>query len=324
MRRPVVLCAAILALGVSVVLALGIGAVHIPADEVLYRLVYGDGLIWKFRLPRALMAIFAGAGMAVAGCLLQVGLRNPLAAPDVTGVTAGGGAAAVIALLGAGPLPAHLLTPVVLVGSFFGAALVLALSRKRISDPIQVTLTGVAVSVGLGALTQLLLVKAAPEAGAAMAWLKGSLYARSLSDAIVVGPIVTLTLVVVLLFSKHLDTLQLSDPVMAGIGVNTVRWRLVAVGLAVLCASAAVSAAGVLGFAGLIVPHLTRLLVGGRLSWQAPIAALIGAALVVGCDAFGRWIFSPTEIPVGALIAVVGAPYFVFLLLRLTSGRPAS
>lgn len=302
-----------------IVLALGIGAVAVPPSEVVLRLMEADNLIWKFRVPRALVGVFAGAGMAISGCLLQLGLRNPLAAPDTVGITAGGGLAAVVALLGAGALPAQALTPVALVGACIGAGLVLVASGKGVNNPIRLALTGVAVSVGLGAVTQLLLVRTAPEAGAAMAWLKGSLYARSLSDAVVVGPIVVTLFCLSLIIAKHFDVLLLDDATMKGIGAVPLRWRLLAVGCAIVSGAAAVAAAGVLAFAGLIVPHLARLLVGPQLLRQLPMATVIGSALVVGSDALGRWMFSPTEIPVGALIAIIGAPYFVFLLMRITS-----
>jgi len=209
-------------------------------------------------------------------------------------------------LLGAGALPAQALTPVALVGACIGAGLVIVASGKGVNNPIRLALTGVAVSVGLGAVTQLLLVRTAPEAGAAMAWLKGSLYARSLSDAVVVGPIVVTVFCLSLIIAKHFDVLLLDDATMKGIGAVPLRWRLLAVGCAIVSGAAAVA-------------HLARLLVGPHLLRQLPMATVIGSALVVGSDALGRWMFSPTEIPVGALIAVIGAPYFVFLLMRITS-----
>jgi len=259
--------------------------------------------------------------MAVSGCLLQSALRNPLAAPDTVGITSGGGLAAVAVLMGAGALPAHLLTFIVFIGALAGTALVLLLAGRGASDPVRLPLTGVAVSFGLGAITELLLVRAAPEAGAAMTWLKGSLYARSLGDATIVAPFILLALTVAMVVAKHLDMLALDDSTMAGIGVRTRMWRLIAIALAVILGAAGVAAAGVLGFAGLIVPHAARLVVGTNLRRQIPVAALGGAVLVTACDSVGRWAFAPTEIPVGALIALIGAPYFIFLLTRLTRVR---
>ncbi len=305
----------------SIVLALGIGAVMKPPKEIIHELFSGGALVWRYRMPRVLVGILAGAAMAVSGALLQLALRNPLAAPDTVGVTSGGGLAAVAALLSVGSLPAQALTPVAFVGALIGACLVLLLAGRGVKDPIRLTLTGVAVSVGLGALTQLLLVKAAPEAGAAMTWLKGSLYARSLSDAIVIAPVVILTIWIVMLVSRHLDMLRLDSSAMVGVGVNEMLWRVVAVLCAIALGAAAVAAAGVLGFAGIIVPHAARLLVGTHGRRLIPVSALAGATLVTVCDAFGRWAFAPTEIPVGALIAVVGAPYFVYLLFRMSQGH---
>lgn len=307
----------------TVVLALGLGAVHTPPHEVLQGLVQGDSLIWRYRFPRLLVGALAGMGMAVSGCLLQLGLRNPMAAPDTVGVTAGGGLAAVLVLLTSVNPPPWILTPAALFGSLVGAVIVIILSGKNVTSPVRLTLTGVAVSVGLAALTKLLLVRAAPEAGAAMAWLKGSLYARTLADALVTAPLILGAAIMVLLLARHLDILSLDDSTMAGIGGRAGFWRLVAIGLAIIASAGAVAGAGVLGFAGLIVPHAARMLVGRKLRRQIPVALLAGATLVVGCDAFGRWAFAPTEIPVGALISIVGAPYFIYLLLRLTKVRAA-
>ncbi|WP_237744531.1 iron ABC transporter permease [Corynebacterium sp. HMSC058E07] len=325
--RVIAVYAALLALlAFAIVLGLSVGAVMKPPAETIHDLFTGDKLIWRYRMPRVLVGIFAGAAMAVSGALLQLALRNPLAAPDTVGVTAGGGLAAVAALLSVGSLPAQALTPVAFVGALVGAGLVLVLAGRGATDPVRLTLTGVAVSVGLGALTQLLLVKAAPEAGAAMTWLKGSLYARTLADAQVVGPVVLVVIVVVVVLSRHLDMLDLDSSAMAGVGVSERTWRTVAVLFAILLGAAAVAAAGVLGFAGLIVPHAARLLVGGATRRVLPVSALAGAGLVVFCDALGRWVFAPTEIPAGALISVVGAPYFIYLLLRMSrspAGAPA-
>lgn len=288
-----------------------------PPTEIVEQLFSGGQLVWRYRMPRVLVGILAGAAMAVSGALLQVALRNPLAAPDTVGVTAGGGLAAVAALLSVGALPAQALTPVAFVGALLGAGIVLLLAGRGSADPIKVTLTGVAVSVGLGALTQLLLVKAAPEAGAAMTWLKGSLYARTLTDTHIVGPVVLVVIVITLFITRHIDMLNLDSSAMGGVGVNEKLWRTVAVLCAIALGAAAVAAAGVLGFAGLIVPHAARLLVGSAGRWVVSVSAIGGAFLVTICDALGRWIFAPTEIPVGALIAIIGAPYFVFLLMRM-------
>ena len=219
--RVIAVYAALLALLVfAIVLGLSVGAVMKPPAETIHDLFTGGKLIWRYRMPRVLVGILAGAAMAVSGALLQLALRNPLAAPDTVGVTAGGGLAAVAALLSVGALPAQALTPVAFIGALVGAGLVLLLAGRGATDPVRLTLTGVAVSVGLGALTQLLLVKAAPEAGAAMTWLKGSLYARTVADAQVVGPVVLVAIVVAVVLSRHLDMLNLDSSAMAGVGVS--------------------------------------------------------------------------------------------------------
>lgn len=245
-----------------------------PPAEVVKELFSGGKLVWCYRMPRVLLGMLAGAAMAVSGALLQLALRNPLAAPDTVGVTAGGGLAAVAALLSVGSLPAQALTSVAFIGAMVGAGLVLLLAGRGANDPIRLTLTGVAVSLGLGALTKLLLVKAAPEAGAAMTWLKGSLYARSITDAHIIAPVVIAVIVLTVIVAKHLDMLNLDSSAMAGVGVNEKLWRAVAILCAIALGAAAVAAAGVLGFAGLIVPHAARLLVGSAVRRVILVSAL--------------------------------------------------
>lgn len=320
-RFGVSLVVAAVLLVLASLLGMAIGAVQYSLSDVVAGILAGDNLYWRYRMPRILVGMLAGVGMAVSGCLLQAALRNPLAAPDTLGITAGGGLFAVAALLGFGALPAPALTPIALVGSLIGAALVFLAAGRAFADPTRLALTGVAVSVGLAALTQLLLVRAAPEAGAAMTWLKGSLYARTMNDAVTVAPVVALGFALALLLSRHFNALVLSDSTMGSIGVPASRLRVGTVVLAVLCGSAAVAAAGVLGFVGLIMPHAAKLLVGHSLSRQLPLAAVGSAAVVVGADAVGRWAFAPTEIPVGALIAIAGAPYFIYLVLNVTRVR---
>lgn len=261
-------------LSASVILALVLGAVMKPPAEVVKELFSGGKLVWCYRMPRVLLGMLAGAAMAVSGALLQLALRNPLAAPDTVGVTAGGGLAAVAALLSVGSLPAQALTSVAFIGAMVGAGLVLLLAGRGANDPIRLILTGVAVSLGLGALTKLLLVKAAPEAGAAMTWLKGSLYARSITDAHIIAPVVIAVIVLTVIVAKHLDMLNLDSSAMAGVGVNEKLWRAVAILCAIALGAAAVAAAGVLGFAGLIVPHAARLLVGSAVRRVILVSAL--------------------------------------------------
>lgn len=318
-RFALVLAVSSVFLLLACLIGMGIGAVQKSLPDVISGLLAGENLYWRYRMPRIVVGVLAGVGMAVAGSLLQTALRNPLAAPDTLGITAGGGLAAVIALLGFGSLPALALTPIAFVGSLLGALAVFATAGRAVSDPARLALTGVAVSVGLAAVTQLLLVRVAPEAGAAMTWLKGSLYARTMSDALTVAPVVVVGAVVAMAVARHFNALVLDDSTMASIGVRSNGLRILALIIAVACGSAAVAAAGVLGFVGLIIPHAAKLLVGQNLARQIPVGAVAGAALVVAADAVGRWAFAPTEIPVGALIAIAGAPYFIYLVHRVTS-----
>ena len=157
-RFALVLLVSSLFLVLACLVGMGIGAVQKSLPDVIAGLLSGENLYWRYRMPRIVVGVLAGVGMAVAGSLLQVALRNPLAAPDTLGITAGGGLAAVVALLGFGSLPALALTPIAFVGSLLGGLTVFAAAGRAVADPARLALTGVAVSVGLAAVTQLLLV----------------------------------------------------------------------------------------------------------------------------------------------------------------------
>ena len=259
-RFALVLGASSVFLVLACLVGMGIGAVQKSLPDVISGLVAGENLYWRYRMPRIVVGVLAGVGMAVAGSLLQTALRNPLAAPDTLGITAGGGLAAVVALLGFGSLPPLALTPIAFVGSLLGALAVFATAGRAVADPARLALTGVAVSVGLAAVTQLLLVRVAPEAGAAMTWLKGSLYARTMSDALTVAPVVVAGAVVAMAVARHFNTLVLDDSTMASIGVRSNALRILALIIAVACGSAAVAAA----LASSTKPRLVRLLSSAR------------------------------------------------------------
>ena len=273
-RFALVLLVSSLFLVLACLVGMGIGAVQKSLPDVIAGLLSGENLYWRYRMPRIVVGVLAGVGMAVAGSLLQVALRNPLAAPDTLGITGGGGLAAVVALLGFGSLPALALTPIAFVGSLLGGLTVFAAAGRAVADPARLALTGVAVSVGLAAVTQLLLVRVAPEAGAAMTWLKGSLYARTMSDALTVAPVIFVGTAVALVFARHFNTLVLDDSTIVSIGGRFNVLRILALMVAVACGSAAVAAAGVLGFVGLIIPHAAKLLVGQNLARQIPVGAV--------------------------------------------------
>ncbi len=320
---PVLLGVALL---VSSVLAVGVGAIRIPPLEVIAALFDTSSsvnarIVQELRLPRIVVAVICGAFFAVSGTMLQGVVRNPLASPDLVGVGAGAGLAAVVTLILLPSAPTWLLP----VGAFFGAwlgfALVVALSLKSGEiAPVRVALIGIAVGAALGAAQQLVLVRAPDDIGRALAFLAGTVYGADWTRAVNLLPWLAL-LPIAFLLAKKLDVLAFSDEVSRGLGVRLLLARIVCMSVAVALAGAAVTGAGVLGFVGLIAPHAARLLIGSRHALLLPSSALLGATLVVVADALGRGLLPPIEVPAGIVTTLVGAPYFLFLMRQKGSVR---
>jgi iron complex transport system permease protein len=308
------------------IVSIGVGAIRIAPLEVIWALLDSSGdvnarIVQELRLPRIVVAVICGAFFAVSGAILQGVVRNPLASPDLVGVGAGAGVAAVVTLILLPSAPAWLLP----VGAFFGAWLgfalvvVLALKGGEIA-PVRVALVGIAVGAALGATQQLVLVRAPDDIGRALAFLAGTVYGADWTRAVNLLPWLAL-LPIAFLLSKKLDLLAFSDEVSSGLGVRLLLARVTCMSVAVALAGAAVTGAGVLGFVGLVAPHAARLLVGSRHALLLPSSALLGATLVVVADALGRGLLPPLEIPAGIVTTLVGSPYFLLLMRQKGSLR---
>lgn len=298
-------------------LSLRFGAVKTTFDQILAEFQAGTGFVFDYRLPRLLIAILIGINMAVAGSILQGVTRNPLAAPDLIGVSAGGGLAAVVLLLLVPDFHPMLLPVFAFGGAVVAGGIVYLLSWKKGGvQPARLALTGVALSAGIQALITLLIVKYAPSASQALIFLKGSLYARSWQHVEMLWPWTLLGLVVALCSYRQLNLLLLSEESVRSLGMRIERVRLFLIVIAVALAGSAVAVAGTIGFVGLVIPHLTRMLVGNDFRYVLPSSALLGAMLVVLSDTVGRTILPPAEVPAGIITALLGAPYFVYLLVK--------
>lgn len=307
------------ALVAGVLVAVALGPAPLAPHEVLAALTgktngASSRIVWELRLPRALVATLVGANLAAAGALLQGVMRNPLAAPDLIGVTAGAGLAATICML---LLPS-------LVGyvpwAAFGGAMAAALLVHALSwqpglgaSPLRMILAGVAVASTLGACTAFLMISFSDRLQSVVLWTAGSLNARGWRHAALLWPYSLAGLAGALCLARPLDLLQLGDDAARGLGVRIHAARLAAVAAAALLAAAAVSVAGLLGFVGLMAPHITRILVGPGHLRLIPASALTGALLLVWADTAARLM---GELPVGILMALAGGPYFIYLLYR--------
>ncbi|MFC4640420.1 FecCD family ABC transporter permease [Deinococcus hohokamensis] len=308
------------------VAALGLGAVRTPPAEV-WQVLLGRGddltrqLVIELRAPRILTALLTGAMFAASGAMLQGVIRNPLASPDIIGVGAGAGLAATLFLLSWPGAPVGGLPWAALLGAWGGFGLVLLLSQDRPGQggalhPVRLALVGVAVAAALGAVQQLALVRAPDGLGTALSFLTGTVYGADNVRVARVWPWAAALLPAALLCSRTLDVLNLGEALATSLGTRVPLARLLCLAVAVALAGAAVTGAGILGFVGLLAPHLARLLVGARHIRLLPISMLLGAGLVLLADTLGRALLPPIEVPAGVLTTLVGAPYFLSLLRR--------
>ncbi|MGH0033465.1 MAG: FecCD family ABC transporter permease [Myxococcota bacterium] len=272
-------------------------------------------VLTEVRLPRVVAGSLVGAALAVAGALLQTAVRNPLADPSLLGVTAGAGLGAMIAILFRPEAPGAL--PLAALGGGLGGAVAVVaaagLGRGR-SGPLRLVLAGVGLQALLFSAVALLTFFFADRAPAFVAFTVGSLSGAGWNDVRTATLLVVPALLGAVALSRSLDVLHLDEDSAAGVGLSVARTRLVVCGLAAALAAGAVCVAGLVGFVGLMVPNALRIALGPSHARLVPLSAVGGASLVVGADWIARTLASPLELPVGALLAVLGGPYLIYLL----------
>ena len=319
------------AMGLVAVCALGVslGAVFVPLDAVLDALwsatrgISGgmqQTLIVGVRLPRVVLAVFVGGALAVAGAIYQALFRNALADPYILGVSSGAGLGAMLALvLSAGfsvwrwglvPLCAF-------AGAMATMTVVTRLgSRNGRFNTMSLLLAGVAISYTLAALTSFVMVMAREQMSAIVYWNMGGLNLASWEYVAMAGPLVIITSAIAWYFARDLDLMLLGDERAGHLGLDAQRFTKQALTVATVLTAAAVSVSGLVGFVGLMVPHIVRLRYGPSHRLLLPLSFLGGAILLVLADVIARTILAPIEIPVGIVTAVIGGPFFVWMLMR--------
>lgn len=296
------------------------GTLNVSVERI-FDVIFNDDkspermVIWNIRLPRMILAGLVGVNLALAGAILQGVMNNPLADPSIIGISSGAGLFAIFILV---VLPQYqaLVPLAAFMGAMGAAVIIYGLAWKGGIQPMRIILAGVAVSALFGAGISATLVFFSDRVHGALTFMNGSLSARSWPEVRTILPYTAAGIILVNIFSEKLNILVLGDDVARGLGLNVELTRLGFTALAALLAASAVSVVGLLGFVGLIVPHSIRLLIGNDYKYMFPGSALLGATLVIFSDTFARTVLSPTEIPVGIVMAVIGAPFFLYLLRK--------
>jgi iron complex transport system permease protein len=302
----------------SFLASLWAGSLRLSLPE-LFAVLAGGGttaqhqIIFNVRLPRNISAALVGMCLSLSGAILQGVMRNPLAAPNLIGVSSGAGLAAMIVLI-AFPQLYFLLVPSAFAGALGATALIYVLAWKRGVMPTRLILAGVAVSSLLGALTNALMIFFPDRLSGFVGFLVGGLSGRSWKHVRMLWPYALCGCAGAFALAPRLNILALGDETAIGLGLRVELTRGLLIVVSSILAAAAVSVAGLLGFVGLIAPHMTRIFIGSDYRYLLPASALFGAALVVGCDTIGRIAMDPIELPVGIIMAALGAPLFLYLL----------
>ncbi|MFD0676109.1 MULTISPECIES: FecCD family ABC transporter permease [unclassified Paenibacillus] len=310
------------------VISIGIGEMYIsPLDVVRSLLGVGADdytmVIQKLRLPRIIVGILVGTSLAAAGAIMQGIVRNPMASPDIMGVTGGASVAAVsfITYL-SGVVNVRLLPVSAMLGAGIVAILLYLLAWKKGVTPIRLILVGIGMSSLMSAATTMMIVFSPKnDAGQAYLWLTGSIYASNWENVLTVLPWTLILIPIAFILARHVNIGQLGDDIAASAGSRVEFNRLLLLLVSVALAGSAVSVAGGIGFVGLIAPHMARKLVGASFDSVLPVSALLGAIVVTFADLAGRTFFLPLDVPVGVFTSAVGAPFFIYLLYTKRNSR---
>jgi len=324
-KRTLWIIAALLVLCATlVVISTGIGSKYVSPLEVIQSIA-GKGssmnevIIMKLRLPRILIAVLVGASLAVAGAVLQGIIRNPLASPDVTGITEGASLGTVLFVFFLSEKVSIQWAPLAAIGgAFVVTALLYLLSWKNGASPLRMILIGTGLSAAFKSISYMFIISGSfILANKSMIFMTGSIYGSSWEkDVSTLLPWVLILLPLTWIQSRHVNVQALGDDVAASAGANVQLHRLILLLLSVALAGAAVAIGGAITFIGLMAPHIARKLVGSSFGGLLPVSALLGALILLISDLIARTLFAPLDIPAGVFTAAIGVPFFLYLLYR--------
>src|SRR5699024_3494390 len=303
---------------IASIASLSIGAVFInPFEAVSSLFTQNNFIINEYRAPRMFLALIVGSSLAISGALIQGVVRNALASPDVIGITKGASLSAVTIIMLFPSAPLFILP----FGSFAGALIIsmiltILISKFNVKGS-KLALIGLAIGAICTAIVQYMLIRNPLDANTALVWLTGSLYGHSMSNVWVILRWFIVALPVIFYYCHQLDILTLGDDIAIALGAKVKKVKAILLFLAVILAGASISVVGGLSFLGLIAPHMARQLVGHKHKHITFMSGLLGALILMISDSLARGIHPPIDIPVGVIVAIVGVPYFLFLLRKL-------
>ncbi|MCH4891052.1 iron ABC transporter permease [Acidaminobacter sp. JC074] len=317
-QKIVLIVALFLLLVVVTVCNLVFGAADISVKDGIRLLLHDDGsmqrqIIFNVRLPRILIASLVGISLSLSGVILQGVMRNSLASPSIIGVTSGASFMGYVFLVML-PQYSEFLTIGTFIGAFSTTLIIYAISFKNGASPMRLVLSGIAISSLLGAGSDLIRTFFPDRLEGVTGFLIGGLNGRTWVDLDLIWPYALVGIIVAVFMPRRMNIMMLGEQVALSLGVNTEKTRLFFIVIASLLAAASVSVVGIIGFVGMIVPHMARLIIGSDNNYLFPTTIILGAIVILACDLIGRTFFNPIEIPVGIIMSALGAPFFLYLL----------
>ena len=328
MTKKLILLFLIGGLILTLLLSLTIGPIHIPVTtilKILFSKIFDISKTWpdnfqqiilNVRLPRILLGMLVGSALSISGCAMQAIFRNPMASPYVCGVSAGGAfGASLVIVLGA---PQFLIIPVAFFFSLLAVFLVYYLAKTGTKVSVEtLLLAGIAISLFFSSITAFIQYVANEwQLREIIFWLMGGLWASNWNKVLTSFPIIFLGTICLIFFYRELNILLIGEEQAQDVGVEVEIARKIILVLATLITATAVAASGTIGFVGLIIPHMMRIIIGTDHRFLVPASCICGSIFLVWVDTFARSLISPTELPVGIITALIGVPFFLFLLKR--------
>jgi len=324
-QHGIIIIFLIFLLSASAVFSVTQGSADIPAERVL-SILAGSGtpsentIIFDIRLPRIILAVLAGASLSISGVVLQALFRNPMADPYILGISSGSGVGAALAMLFGVSFSLIWFSGISIaafLGGIFAILIVYNIAKIKNSLPVQtLLLSGIAVSAFFSACIMFIMLISGDKLHGIMFWLFGSMSSASWNSIATITPYFIAGSVIIYIFSRDMNVMLLGEEDARTLGIDTEKVKKILLGCAAVLTAAAVSVTGIIGFIGLVVPHITRIFVGPDHRILIPASILIGSIVLLLTDTLAKTLMAPVEIPVGIITALFGAPFFVYLLKK--------